>query len=184
MKKQAKNRHQQQPSQIPHQPHQPRRPWLSHPLLSLLLALVWLLLQQSLALPHLLSAALLGLLLPRLIHGFLGPAVRLRRPGLALRIACVVLWDIVLSNLVVARLVLSPSARPQPAWVRVPLVLRQPEAITLLASIITMTPGTVSCVVDEEAHEILVHALDCDDPTALAAQIKARYELPLLEIFG
>jgi multicomponent K+:H+ antiporter subunit E len=167
----------------PHLP-QPRRRWLSHPLLSLLLAVVWLLLQQSLALPQLLTAAVLGLLVPRLIHGFLGPAVRLRRPGLALRFTCIVLWDIVVSNVVVARLVLSPTSRPQPAWVRVPLALRQPGAITLLAAIITTTPGTVSCVVDDDAHEILVHALDCQDPAAMAAQIKARYEQPLLEIFG
>ncbi len=157
--------------------------WLAHPVLSLLLALVWLLLQRSLAPAHLLSAALLGLLLPRLVQGFLGPALRPRRLGLALRFVFIVLWDIVLSNLTVARLVLSPSARPQPAWVRVPLALQQPGAITLLATIITTTPGTVSCVVDEAAGEILVHALDCADAPALAAQIKARYEQPLLEIF-
>jgi multicomponent K+:H+ antiporter subunit E len=168
---------------LPEQPGQkllqPRHRWLS-----LLLAVVWLLLQQSLALPQLLTAAVLGLLVPRLIDGFLGPSVRLRRPGLALRFTCIVLWDIVVSNLVVARLVLSPASRPHPAWVRVPLALRQPGAITLLATIITTTPGTVSCVVDDDTHEILVHALDCHDPVALAAQIKARYEQPLLEIFG
>lgn len=160
------------------------RKWFSHPALSVLLAAVWLLLQQSLALPQLIWAAVLGLLLPRLIHGFLGPALHLHRPGLALRFVFVVLWDILVSNLSVARLVLSPWSRPQPAWVRVPLTLSQPGAVALLASIITMTPGTVSCVIDEEAHEILVHALNCTDPAALVAEIKARYEQPLLEIFG
>ena len=160
------------------------RKWFSHPALSVLLAAVWLLLQQSLALPQLIWAAVLGLLLPRLIHGFLGPALHLHRPGLALRFVFVVLWDILVSNLSVARLVLTPWSRPQPAWVRVPLTLSQPGAVSLLASIITMTPGTVSCVIDEEAHEILVHALNCTDPAALVAEIKARYEQPLLEIFG
>ena len=160
------------------------RKWFSHPALSVLLAAVWLLLQQSLALPQLIWAAVLGLLLPRLIHGFLGPALHLHRPGLALRFVFVVLWDILVSNLSVARLVLTPWSRPQPAWVRVPLTLRQPGAVSLLASIITMTPGTVSCVIDEEAHEILVHALNCTDPAALVAEIKARYEQPLQEIFG
>ena len=57
-------------------------------------------------------------------------------------------------------------------------------AITLLAAVITTTPGTVSCVVDEERREILVHALDCDDVAAAAAQMKLRYERPLMEIFG
>jgi multicomponent K+:H+ antiporter subunit E len=53
----------------------------------------------------------------------------------------------------------------------------------LFASIITMTPGTVSCVVDDEGWEILVHALDCDDAQAMAQQMKQRYEGPLREIF-
>lgn len=158
--------------------------WLSHPVLSLLLAGAWLLLQQSLAVPQLISAAVLGLVLPRMLHGFLGPGTRLRAPGTALRFAGVVLWDIVASNLTVARLVLNPASRPQPAWVPVPLALTNPTAITLLATIITTTPGTVSCVVDEERGEILVHALDCADPAGMAAQIKQRYEAPLLEIFG
>lgn len=158
--------------------------WLTHPVLSVLLAGAWLLLQQSLAVPQLITATVLGLVLPRLLHGFLGPGVRLRAPATALRFAGVVLWDIVVSNLTVARIVLNPASRPQPAWVPVPLALTNPTAITLLATIITTTPGTVSCVVDDESGEILVHALDCADPAGLAAQIKQRYEAPLLEIFG
>ena len=50
--------------------------WFGHPWLSLLLALLWLLMQQSLAPAHLLSAAVLALVVPRLVHGFLGPASR------------------------------------------------------------------------------------------------------------
>ena len=94
------------------------------------------------------------------------------------------LWDIVVSNLTVARLVLDPSARPQPAWVPVPLDLRHPTGITLFATIITTTPGTVSCVVDDERGQILVHALDCSDAAAMAEDIRLRYEAPLLTIFG
>ncbi len=158
--------------------------WFAHPVLSLLIAAAWLLLQQSLAVPQIITAAVLALLLPRLLHGFLGPVTRLRAPLTMLRFTALVLWDIVVSNLTVARLVLDPRADPQPAWVPVPLALTHPTAITLLAAVITTTPGTVSCVVDEERREILVHALDCADPAELAAQMKQRYEAPLLEIFG
>lgn len=158
--------------------------WLPHPLLSLLLAAAWLLLQRSLSLPQLLTALVLALGLPLLLKGFLpgaAPTLRLARvPGFV----ALVLWDIVVANLTVARIVLSPRSDPQPAWVPVPLELTHPNAITLLATIITTTPGTVSCVVDEERGEILVHALDCADPAAMAAEIKARYERPLKEIFG
>jgi multicomponent K+:H+ antiporter subunit E len=151
--------------------------------MSLLLAVLWLLMQQSLAPAHLLSALALGLVVPRLVHGFLGRAARPRALVLALRFAGVVLWDIVVSNLTVARLVLGPSSRPRPAWVPIRLDLRHPTGITLLATIITTTPGTVSCVVDDEGGQILVHALDCDDPQAAAAEMKARYEAPLRAIF-
>jgi multicomponent K+:H+ antiporter subunit E len=160
---------------------------LSHPVLSVLVAAAWLLLQQSLALPQLITAAVLGWGLPRLLHGFLGAGMPLRAFasvfGAVLRFAGLVLWDIVVSNLTVARIVLNPLSKPNPAWVPVPLALTNPTAITLLATIITTTPGTVSCVVDDEQHQILVHALDCDDPAAMAAQIKQRYEAPLQEIF-
>lgn len=164
-------------------PVRPRVGWFDHPVLSLLLLAVWLLMQQSLAVAHLLSGVLLALAVPRLVHGFLGRAVRPAAVGQALRLTALVLWDIVVSNLTVARLVLDPSSRPRPAWVPVPLDIQHPTGITLLAAIITTTPGTVSCVVDDEAGHILVHALDCDDPAAAAAQMKARYEMPLRAIF-
>lgn len=157
-------------------------PWFAHPWLSVLLAASWLLLQHTLAPFHLISAALIGLLLPRLLHAFL-PASGSMRFIPAVRLALVVLWDIVVSNITVARLILGPMSRPQPAWVTVPLALSHPTAISLLASIITTTPGTVSCLIDEQRRHILVHALDCSDPAQMAADIKARYETPLLAIF-
>lgn len=158
--------------------------WFAHPILSALLAAAWLLLQQSLAPGNLITAVLLGLLVPRLLHGFLGAPVQVRRWGTVLRLAFIVLWDIVVANFTVARIVLSPWSRPQPAWVRVPLDIEHPTAISLFATIITTTPGTVSCVVDATERYILVHALDCTDVAAAAADMKTRYEAPLKEIFG
>ena len=162
----------------------PARPgWLPHPALSLMLGLAWLLLQQSVAPAQLLWAAVLALGVPRLVHGFIGDSVRVRSPGTMLRLTGVVLWDVVVSNLTVARLTLDPRAEPQPAWVDFPLEATHPTAVTLLATIISITPGTVSCVLDEPRRVILVHALDCDDAGALVAQIRQRYERPLRRIF-
>ena len=156
--------------------------WLPHPWLTVLLALSWLLLQHTLAPFHLISAVLIGLVVPRLIRGFL-PAAQPVRFLPAVRLLGGVLWDIGTSNITVARLVLGPMSRPHPAWFKVPLELRHPTAISLLANIITTTPGTVSCTIDEPGRYILVHALDCSDPAQMAADIKARYERPLLAIF-
>ena len=92
----------------------PHPSWFSHPWLSALLGLSWLLLQHSLSLFHLLSAVLIGLVVPRLLHGFL-PTARPIKAGVATRLVAVVLWDIVVSNIAVARLVLGPMSRPRPA---------------------------------------------------------------------
>lgn len=154
------------------------------PVLSVLLALAWLMLQQSLDLGNVLTACVLGWGLPRLLGGFLGPAAQPRSFARALRLGFTVLWDIIVSNITVARLVLNPRSVPHPAWVKVPLTLTQPTAQALLASIITMTPGTVSAIVDEEGGCIWVHALDCDDPAAVATDIDRRYQQPLMEILG
>jgi multicomponent K+:H+ antiporter subunit E len=161
----------------------PAARWLAHPWLSLLVLGGWLLLQQSLHPAHWLSGALLALIVPWLVDAFLDRSRSARLGATALRLFGVVLWDIVVSNLAVARIVLSPTAVPRPAWVRLPLALQHPTAISLLASIITTTPGTVSCVVDAAGRSIWVHALDCDDPAALVAQMQQRYEAPLAEIF-
>lgn len=156
--------------------------WLDHPVLSLLLAASWLALSRSLEPLHLLSAALLGLIVPRLLRGLLHVGSPIRW-GAAIHLTFVVLWDIVLSNITVAKLVLGPMNRPQPAWLRVPLATEHHRVNALFASIITMTPGTVSAVVDEAAHCIWVHALNCDDAAGMVGDMKARYEAPLLTVF-
>lgn len=163
-------------------PRPVRAGWLSHPVLSTLLALSWLALSHSLEPVHLLSAALIGLIVPRLLHTFL-PVSSALNWAAAVRLTGVVLWDIVVSNITVARLVLGPLRCMQPAWVPVPLATRHPQLNALFATIITTTPGTVSAVIDEERGLILVHALNCDDPAASAADMKQRYEAALMRVF-
>lgn len=168
----------------------PPRRWLAHPVLSLLVAVVWLLLQGSVTVASVLWAVIFGVLLPWLTAPFLSRGTRLHAWQRAFRLTAVVLWDIVVANLTVARIVVNPASRPQPAWLRVPLDIQHPTGTVLLAAIITTTPGTVSCVIEGEGkgagparRAILVHALDCADADAMVADIKARYEAPLKEIF-
>lgn len=157
--------------------------WLSHPVLSVLLAASWLALSHSLEPVHLLSAALIGLIVPRLIHPVLAPADHIDWIA-AIRLTGVVLKDIVVSNITVARLVLGPMSRLQPAWLPVPLASDHPRVNALFATIITTTPGTVSCVIDEQRRLILVHALNCDDAAGMIQDMKTRYEAPLMRVFG
>ena len=158
--------------------------WLPHPIVSCLVFTVWLGLHSSLAPIHLAGGVLLAVLVPRLLHRSLDGAGRVRRPWVAIRLAGVVLWDIVTANVAVARRVLGPMSRLRPGFIEVPLDLAHPDAVALLASIIAITPGTVAADIDEARARILVHVLDLADPNTFVSEIKHRYERPLKEIFG
>ena len=160
------------------------RRWLGHPIVSFSVLVVWLGLHSSLAPLHVVSGAFLAVLIPMLLTRPLGDRVTIRRPGVAFRLAGIVVWDIIVANLAVARRVLGPLARLRPGFIEVPLDLTHPDAVALLASIIAITPGTVVSDIDEARTRILVHVLDLDDPARLVAEIKHRYERPLKEIFG
>jgi len=94
-----------------------------------------------------------------------------------------VLKDIVTSNIEVARLILGRESAIRPDYVWVPLSLTDTHGIVVLAGIVTMTPGTLSADLSPDRSQLLVHAFNIDDPAALIATIKARYEAPLMEIF-
>lgn len=158
--------------------------WLPHPLLSLLLLGIWLLLNDSLAPGQILLGALLGLLIPLFTKRFWAEAQPFRRPFLALRLAALVLYDIVVANFVVSRIVLGPAQAIKPAFVRVPLDVTGDFAITVLAAVISLTPGTLSAELDADRRYLVVHALREDNPESLVQQIKARYEAPIKEIFA
>ena len=155
------------------------RPWMSAALF-----VAWLVLAASVAPIHLAGAALLAVGIPLALGRLDEPALPVARPAVAARLAITVVWDIVVANVAVARLVLGPTRRLRPAFVEVPLDTPHPRVATLLASIVTITPGTVSADVDPARGRLLVHVLDAADPTRVAATIKARYERPLKELFG
>ena len=157
---------------------------LPHPVLSVFLLLVWLLLNNSAAPGQILLGALLGLLIPLFSRRFWPERLVFARPDLVLRFTGLVLKDIILANFGVARVVLGPLQAIQPAFVRVPLDIRGDFPITLLASVVSLTPGTVSADIDAERRCLLVHALNVDDPQALVREIKGRYEAPIKEIFA
>lgn len=142
-----------------------------------------LLLPDHISTGYVVLALLLALLIPqvakRLDREFAYVATLRPVP----RLVMVILYDIVRSNIHVARLVLGRESALKPGWVWVPLDLTNIHGITTLASIITLTPGTVSAELSDDRRYLLVHALDLQDPQALIDEIKLRYEAPLKEIF-
>lgn len=157
--------------------------WLPSPLLSAAVFATWLLLVATVEPAHLLLATGLAIALPLVADRLREERARMRRPALAARLALVVLWDIVLSNLEVAMRILGRESAIHPGFVWIPLDIRNPHGIATLAGIITMTPGTLSAELSPDRRHLLVHCFHLEDATATVEQIKRRYEAPLLEIF-
>lgn len=158
---------------------------LPYPLLSAGLLLMWLLLNDSLAPGDVLLGALMALV---------GGAVYARlepprgRVGRVLVPSAVLAWrvavDIVRSNIAVLRITLRlPGPERVAGFLSIPLELRDPRGLAVLAGIVTATPGTSWAHYEAAANVLTLHVLDLIDEEAWVRQFKDRYERRLMEIF-
>jgi len=156
---------------------------LPHPGLSVLLVTMWMVMVGDLTFGTLFLGLVVGLAVPVFTAPWWPGRPRVRfLPALAY--GGVVLWDIVVANFQVAAIILfKPSRDLRPAWLTIPLELGSPEAITVFAGTISLTPGTVSADLSACGNFLLVHALHAPDPEAEVTKVKARYEARLKEIF-
>ncbi|HVL78030.1 MAG TPA: Na+/H+ antiporter subunit E [Sphingomicrobium sp.] len=156
-----------------------------HPALAVMLVIVWMLLLNSFTVGGLLLGILFGITVPILTQPYWPNRPPLRFGWPMIDYLAIVIWDIVVANFQVARLILfRPSRQLRSRWLVIPLELRSPEAIATLAGTISLTPGTVSADVSADGRSLLVHALDVADEAAEVARIKTRYEARLLRIFA
>lgn len=155
-----------------------------HPALAVAIIVLWLALHNVSSLGQAFLAVIIAIILPILTHPFWPeppPQVRL---GAAFRLFCILLWDILMASLEVARLVLGPLDRIHSSFVDIPLDIEDPFVGTLLAGIVSLTPGTVSIDIIQSQRILRLHVLNVEDQAATIAFIKARYETPLKEIFS
>lgn len=154
------------------------------PPLSCTLFVVWLLLHQSLHATTLLSGAVMAIVVPLITQGLRPATVRMRKPGVALRLARDALIDMLVSALNVARLVLTRrNAHLNGYFVQIPLELRDPNGLAVLAMIMCLTPGTAWGELSFDRSTLLIHVFDLIDEEQFVKNVKQRYERPLLEIF-
>lgn len=163
--------------------HTVTRKWLPHSALSIFMWLLWLLMVNDLSVGHMVLGAILAWLIPYLTQDFWPESMVLHKPLVAVRFVFIVLWDIVVANGVLALLILGPEKKLRPAFMVLPLDIKQDFTITMLASTISLTPGTVSADLSVDRRTLLIHALHVDDIESSIAELKQRYETPLKEIF-
>jgi len=157
---------------------------LPSPLLTLFLFLLWLTLNQSVSAGNVLLAAILAILAPLLTVQLRPAPVRIRRPLSIIRLVVIVTIDLLRSNLAVAWIVLTQRDRQlSSSFLQLPLEIRDPNALAVLAAIVCATPGTAWAEVAFDRSSLLIHVLDLKDPDHFRATIKNRYEKLLQEIF-
>lgn len=157
---------------------------LSHPFISTLTFWCWILLNE-LTLPHAIVALVLAIMIPKLVDTFWVPQPHIHKPFKLMAYMLMVAWDIMISNLQVAKAVLSLRHEPRPGFIIYPLAMQEPFPITLLTSTISLSPGTLSAHLRLHDNTLLIHALNIgDDREAFIQSLYERYERPLKEIFG
>lgn len=160
------------------------RRMLPAPGMSAALLAGWLLLARSAGVGQVVLGLVVALVLPVVVSGLRFPAVRVRRPGVLARYLLTVGYDVVQSNVAVGWGVLRWRwRRPASAFVVVPLELRDPLGLAVLAMVTTIVPGTVWSELADDRSAILLHVWDVPDQRAFVDRFKARYERPLREIF-
>ena len=155
------------------------------PLHSFFLLIVWLMLNTTLSLGHILLGSVLAIVIPLLCAPLRVPQPKVKRPLKAISYALIVLKDIVVANIEVALLVIGPMNKIKPGFVAVPIDLTGTLPVTVLASTVTMTPGTVSADISKDEKWLYVHVLNMpNDEQEVIDLIKQHYESRVKEIFG
>lgn len=157
---------------------------IPYPAMSLFLMATWLILNQSLALGHILLGAAFGLGLGVVFGQLQAPPLRIRNRRLLLRLALRVLGDVISSNIALLRIIVGGRTRRiGSGFVTIPLQLTDPYGLAVLACIITATPGTIWMSYRARDGLLLIHVFDLVDEEAWIGLIIDRYETPLREVF-
>lgn len=156
---------------------------LPAPLLSVALAVIWVVLARSTSVGQVAVGLVLGVVVP-LVMAPLWPRTRIGRPLVVARYVATVTRDVLMSNLQIARGVLVSRWRPpRDRFVVVPLDLRDPTGLAVLAMVTTVVPGTVWVEMAVDRSALMLHVWDVEEEAAFVAHYKRRYEAPLREIF-
>ncbi|EJT06957.1 Na+/H+ antiporter subunit E [Rhizobium sp. CCGE 510] len=152
-------------------------------LFNLLLAIAWVAVTGSASLHNLVFGFLLGALALAIIREPFGGTGYLRRARLVLSLAALFLKELSLSAWRVTLTILSPDMKLKPGIFAFPLTVTSDFEITLLANLITLTPGTLSVDVSSDRRTLYVHALDCSDPETTKRDIANGFERKIMEAF-
>lgn len=105
------------------------------------------------------------------------------KPVIALMLLLRFVFEVLRSGIATAWLIVQPGRQVKPCLVRMPYENLDDWGVSLLACMLTLTPGTTAIDIDSERRELLIHLLDDSDIEGALAGIHQRFELPLRRLF-
>ncbi|MCP1145673.1 Na+/H+ antiporter subunit E [Lysinibacillus endophyticus] len=151
-------------------------------LLNVFLAFLWMFLSSNYSLSRFIIGYLLGLLCIIAMRRFFKSRLYTDRVWAAIKLAFLFIKELILANVSVLMLVIKPKLELQPAFFKYETELTQDWEITLLSSLITLTPGTVVVHVSDDSKSLFIHVIDSDDIDSTIDSIKNSFEKAIMEV--
>ncbi len=152
-------------------------------LVNMLFALAWSFVTGSFSMINMIFGFALGAAALYLIREQVGSPGYLSRGRSIVSLVFLFIYELILSAWKVAKLVLSPQMDLKPGIFAYPLRVDRDFEITLLANLITLTPGTLSVDVSDDEQTLFVHAIDCSDLDQTRRDIADGFERKIMEAF-
>jgi multicomponent Na+:H+ antiporter subunit E len=149
---------------------------------NLLLALAWIAMSGEFSAANFLVGFALGYVVLLLTRRSIGRTTYFGRTWRLIAFVGFYLRELLLANLRVAYDVVTPTHHMHPGIVAVPLDARSDVEITLLANLLTMTPGTLSMDISDDRTTLYVHGMFVSDPEAFRREVKDGFERRVLEL--
>jgi len=156
---------------------------LPHPVLAGALLLLWLAMQQSAGLGHVLLGGAIAIAVSMAASAVIPEPVNIRRPLKFVQLMAVAGLDIIRSNIAVMLVLFHPRPKPTAGFIEMKLELTNTFGLAVLACLITATPGSAWLEYDRNRSTVLIHVFDLVDADEWVETIRNRYETLLLEIF-
>ena len=150
--------------------------------INLIIAFMWMFLSESYTASSFFGGYLLGILLLLLLNRFLPGTFYLKRFIKIIRLILLFIKELISSNIDIVKLVYTPKPEVEPGIFELPTELKSDWEITLLANLITLTPGTLSVAVSNDNTHLYIHAMDIDTVEDSINSIKRTFEKAIMEV--
>ncbi|GAB2569218.1 Na+/H+ antiporter subunit E [Gracilibacillus alcaliphilus] len=151
-------------------------------LINVLIAVLWMFLHNEYTFATFFAGYIIGIIILFIIRRFLMFDFYINRVWAAIKLICLFFIELIKANIDVVKVVLNPKQNHQPGIVAVKTKLESDFEISILAALITLTPGTISMDFSSDSKTIYVHAIDVPDKQAMIRDIQESFEKAIMEV--